>query len=46
MKKIKQQLHFYWLHREVIIGIVVFVLLLICALALLNHLINLLFGGI
>jgi hypothetical protein len=40
MKKLKQQLRYYWLHREAVIGIVVLILIIISALALINHLIN------
>jgi len=40
MKKIKQQLRYYWLNREAVIGIAVIILILICGLALINHYIN------
>jgi hypothetical protein len=40
MKKIKQQLRYYWLHREAVIGIVVIILILLAGLALVDHLIN------
>jgi hypothetical protein len=43
MKKFKKQLRYYWLHREVVIGVLILILVAIAGLILTDLLIDYIF---